>query len=132
MRIYVAGSFATPKGVKKVVKLQKALRKAGFEVLNQLEAFNYTKIEDFRTKVELGKKILKNDLTLLEKADVIVAFADEPSFGIGAEVFYAKHILKKKVVAIATKPARSPWIVSQADIILEKHSIKELTKTLKK
>jgi nucleoside 2-deoxyribosyltransferase len=36
MKIYVAGSFATRKGVKRVLELQNTLRKAGFEVLNQL------------------------------------------------------------------------------------------------
>ena len=131
MKIYVAGSFATPKGVKKVRELQNTLRKAGFEVLNQLEAFDYTRIEDFRAEVELGKRIIENDLGLLEQADVIVALADEPSFGIGAEVFYAKQILKKRIIAIVTKPAKSPWIVSQADVILEKYSLKEITKILK-
>lgn len=131
MKIYIAGSFATRKGVKRVLKLQNALGKAGFEVLKQLEAFDYTKIEDFRRELELGKKIIKSDLSLLEKADVIVVLADEPSFGIGAEVFYAKQILKKKIIAIATKPAKSPWIVSQADVILEKYSVKNLVEVLK-
>lgn len=131
MKIYVAGSFATPKGVKKVRELQNTLRKAGFEVLNQLEAFDYTRIEDFRAEVESGKRIIENDLGLLEQADVIVALSDEPSFGIGAEIFYAKQILKKRIIAIVTKPAKSPWIVSQADVILEKYSLKEITKILK-
>lgn len=81
--------------------------------------------------MELGKRIIENDLGLLEQADAIVALADEPSFGIGAEVFYAKQILKEKVIAIATKPARSPWIVSQADVTLEKYSFRKLTKILK-
>ena len=119
MKIYVAGSFATRKGVKRVLELQNSLRKAGFEVLNQLGAFDYTRIEDFRARVKLGKRIIENDLSLLEQADVIVALADESSFGIGAEAFYAKQILKKKIVAIVTKPAKSPWIVSHADVILE-------------
>ena len=131
MKIYVAGSFATPKGVKRVRELQDTLRKAGFEVLNQLEAFDYTGIEDFRVEVELGKRIIEKDLGLLEQADLIVALADEPSFGIGAEVFYAKQILKKKIVAIVTEPARSPWIVSHADAILEEYSLKKLAKMLK-
>jgi nucleoside 2-deoxyribosyltransferase len=90
MKIYVAGSFATRKGVENVLKLQSILRKAGFEVLNQLEAFNYSGIEDFRVKVKLGKRVIENDLGLLKQADVVVALADEPSFGIGAEIFYAK------------------------------------------
>ena len=131
MKIYVAGSFATRKGVRRVLDLQDALRKAGFEVLNQLEAFDYTGIEDFRVEVELGKRIIEKDLGLLEQADLIVALADEPSFGIGAEVFYAKQILKKKIVAIVTEPARSPWIVSHADAILEEYSLKKLAKMLK-
>lgn len=131
MKIYVAGSFATHKGVKRVLELQNTLRKAGFEVLNQLEAFDYTRIDDFRAEVELGKRIIENDLGLLEQADAVVALADEPSFGIGAEVFYAKRILKKKIVAIVTKPAKSPWVVSHADAILEKYYLKKLTKILK-
>jgi len=79
----------------------------------------------------LGKKIMKSDLSLLEKADVIVALADDSSFGTGAEVFYAKQILKKKIIAIATKPAKSPCIVSHADVILETYSVEDLIKDLK-
>lgn len=82
-------------------------------------------------KLESGKKIMESDLNLLEKADVIVALADEPIFGTGAEVFYAKQILKKKIIAIATKPAKSPWIVSKADAILKKYSVEDLVKVLK-
>lgn len=131
MKIYVAGSFATRKGVKKVRELQNTLRKAGFEVLNQLKAFDYTRIDDFKAEVELSKRIIENDLSLLEQADVIVALADKPSFGIGAEIFYAKRILKKKIVAIVTKPAKSPWIVSHADEVLETYSAEDLIKILK-
>jgi nucleoside 2-deoxyribosyltransferase len=130
-KIYVAGSFATREGVKKVLELQDALRKAEFEVLNQLEAFDYTRIKDFRAEMELGKRVIENDLSLLKQADVIVALADQPSFGIGAEVFYAKHVLKKKVIAIASKPARSPWIVSNADVVLKTYSAIDLIKILK-
>jgi hypothetical protein len=131
MKIFVAGSFATRKGAERVLKLQNALRKAGFEVLNQLEAFDYTKIEDFRAEEELGKRVIENDLSLLEQADVIVALADEPSFGVGAEVFHAKRILEKKIFAIVTKPAKSPWIVSHADVVLETYSIKDLVQVLR-
>jgi nucleoside 2-deoxyribosyltransferase len=130
-KIYVAGSFATRKGVEKVLKLQETLRKAGFDVLNQLEAFDYTGIEDFRAEGELGERIIEKDLRLLRQADVIVALADQPSFGIGAEVFYAKHVLKKRVIAIASKPARSPWIVSNADVVLKTYSAKDLIRILK-
>lgn len=131
MKVFVAGSFTTPNGVKRVLGLQNTLREARFEVLNQLEAFNYTEIEDFRAEIELGKKVIKNDLNLLKQADVIVALADEVSFGLGAEVFYAKRVLRKKVVAIASKPAKSPWIVCHADIILNTYSAENLIKALK-
>jgi len=131
MKVYVAGSFATSKGVKRVLRLQNTLRKAGFEVLNQLEAFDYTGIEDFRTEIELGKRIIKNDLGLLKQADVVVALADEPSFGLGAEVFYAKQVLGKKVIAIVSRSAKSPWIVCHADVILRVYSVKDLIKALK-
>jgi nucleoside 2-deoxyribosyltransferase len=75
-------------------------------------------------ELKLGKKIMKSDLSLLEKADVIVALPDDSNFGTGAEVFYAKQILKKKIVAIVTKPAKSPWIVSHADVILKRIRLK--------
>jgi nucleoside 2-deoxyribosyltransferase len=130
-KIYVAGFFATREGVKRVLELQETLRKAGFEVLNQLEAFDYTGIKDFRTEVELGKRVIENDLSLLKQADVIVALADQPSFGMGAEVFYAKHVLKKNVIAIASKPAKSPWVVSNADRVLKTYSVEDLIKILK-
>jgi len=132
MKIYVAGSFASRKGVMRVLELQNTLRKSGFEVLNQLEAFDYTRIKDFRTEIELGKRIIENDLSLLKQADVIVAFANEPSFGMGAEVFYAKRILKKKIIAIISKPTKSPWIVSHADVVVEKDSVEDMIKALKR
>lgn len=45
MKVYVAGSLTASKSMKKVSELQNALRRAGFEVLNQLEAFDYTEIK---------------------------------------------------------------------------------------
>lgn len=57
MKIYIAGSFATRKGVKRVLKLQKALGKAGFEVLKQLEAFDYTKIETLEGNWNWARKL---------------------------------------------------------------------------
>jgi len=131
MRVYVAGSFSEPRSVKKALGLQAVLRRAGFEVLNQLEFLDYTQVKDFRDEIDLGKSVLEHDLSLLREADVIFALADEPSFGTGAEVFYAKRILGKKVVALATEPAKSPWIVTHADKILKRYSIPEVIEALK-
>jgi nucleoside 2-deoxyribosyltransferase len=131
MRVYVAGAFTTLRGIQRVVKLQRALKSMGLEVLNQLKPFKWRKLYDFKKDRALAKRIVEHDLSLLEKADVIVALADKPSWGVGVEVFYAKILLRKKVVAIVTKPARSPWVINYADIVLEELNAEKIAESIK-
>ena len=132
MRVYVAGPFTTIKGIRKVIEIQKALEGAGIQVLNQLEPFEWRKFYDFRQDPDLAKQIVEYDLSLVRKADLIVVLADKPSWGSGAEVFYAKALLEKLVIAIVTRPARSPWIVHHSDIVLEELDVEKLVEAIKK
>lgn len=118
MKLYVAGSLATSEDLRRLMEVQDVLKKAGFEVLNPL-VFNYTRILDFRGKVDMAKWVADRDLTMLKEADVVVALGDKPSFGAAMETFYAKRVLNKRVILIASKPTRSPWMVAMADIILD-------------
>jgi len=52
-----------------------------------------------------------------------IARADKPIFETEAEVCYAKRILRKRVVALVTKPARSRLIVLHAGKAIKKSSI---------
>lgn len=131
MKVYVAGSFITIKDIQRVVDLQNALRKEGLNVLNQLEPFKWDKLYDFRNELDLARRIIKYDLSLLKKADVIVALANKPSFGTGAEVIYAKRVLRKKVVAIVTKPMRSPWILIHADVVVDSFDAKKIAEAIR-
>lgn len=130
MRCYVAGSFNTINDIEKVLKVQEGLRRAGVEVLNQLEPFDYRRLYNFIDERELAERIVKHDLSLLEKTDVVIALADRPSFGTGAEVFYSKRVLGKKVIAVVSQPARSPWIVIHADIVVR--SVEEAISAVKR
>jgi len=131
IKIFVAGSLSSPIGLRKILKLQDKLRKAGFKVIDQFKSFNYVKVKDFRSKIKLAKKIVKHDISLIKKSNLVIVFADEPSFGTGAEVFYAKQILRNKVIAIATRKVKSPWIVAHADLVLKSSNFENIVATVK-
>ncbi|HID90554.1 TPA: hypothetical protein EYP44_01175 [Candidatus Bathyarchaeota archaeon] len=114
MRVYVAGSFDTPDDIRRVVRTQGLLREAGIEVLNQLDV-SFIEVRDFRGRAGLARRIVEHDLGLVGRADAVIALADKPSFGTAIEVFFAKHVLKRSVIVLATKPVRSPWVVAFAD-----------------
>jgi nucleoside 2-deoxyribosyltransferase len=129
--VYIAGSFSTIEDIEKVVELQEDLKKAGLEILNQLEPFEWRRLYDFREERNLAKRIVEYDLSLLKKADIVIALADKPSFGVGAEVIYAKRVLGKKVIAIITKVARSPWVLIHADIVVNSFNVKKIIEAIK-
>lgn len=52
-----------------------------------------------------------------------IARADKPIFEKEAEVCDAKQISRKRVVALVTKPARSPLIVLHAGKAIKEYSI---------
>ncbi len=131
VKVYVAGSFQTVRDIERVVELQQRLREEGLDVLNQLEPFEWRREYDFLLEVRLAKRVIEYDLSLLKEADVIVALADKPSFGVGAEVIYAKRVLNKKVVAVLTAKAKSPWIVMHADAIVCSFDPSRITKAVR-
>ena len=116
MKVFVCGSIGY--GYKEEIKkLQDLLRKEGFEVLDQFE-FDYSDIEDFRDKRELSSEIVKRDLELCDRADVLILIAKHPSFGAMAEAVIAS-MKGKPVVVFCPEKLRSPWPLYFATAIAE-------------
>ena len=106
MKVFVCGSIGYG-GIEDIKRVQNTLRKRGFDVLDQL-SYDYSHIEDFRDKRKLCEEIVKKDLELCSKADVIVFIAKRPSFGAMAEVVISS-LKGKPVVLFCTDELRSPW-----------------------
>ena len=62
-------------------------------------------------------KLVKQDLELIDKSDVLVVYYDKPSVGTSMEMFYAKHNLKKPVVLVTKKKDLSPWLCYHCSVI---------------
>jgi 7-cyano-7-deazaguanine reductase len=107
MKIVVCGSVGYG-GIEKIRELQEFLRREGYDVLDQFEKADYSYVDDFRDKDELCEKIVKNDMSLIEKADVLILVADHPSFGSAIEA-YTFSMSGKPVIAYAESNVRSPW-----------------------
>ena len=126
MRVMVCGSLGY--GHKDEIKrIQEILKREGFEVLDQFE-HDYSHVNDFRDKVELCGEIVKKDLELCEKSDVIVLIAKHPSFGAMAEVVISA-MKGKPVVAFCPEKVRSPWPIYFASKVVK--SEEELVRALK-
>ena len=67
---------------------------------------------------EYFSDIVHSDKTDVENADIILAMAQNPSWGTAMEIFYA-HSLNKPVVGICDKKTPSPWILYHCGIILK-------------
>lgn len=67
----------------------------------------------------IAAEIVAGDIEDIKASDVILVFFDKPSVGTSMEVFYAKHVLGKKVVVIdaGDKPL-SPWMLHHADHVV--------------
>jgi nucleoside 2-deoxyribosyltransferase len=128
MKLMVCGPVARG-GIEKIRCFQDFLRRNGFDLIDQFqfEAMDYSRIQDFRGKNELSKKIVKNDLDFIENCDAIVALCDEPSFGTAIEIYYAKN-KGKKVIIFNERPQPSPWPIAYKDFLAKNE--RELLKIL--
>jgi len=124
MKVIVCGSIGYG-GKEEIIKLQELLKSRGYEVINQLE-IDYSDVEDFRDRKDLWD-VVKRDLELCSKADVIVLIVKYPSFGAMAEVVISK-MKGKKVIAYCPCEVKSPWPLYFADCIAR--SEKELFDSL--
>ena len=116
MKVFVCGSIGY--GHKEEIRrIQEILRKEGFDVLDQFE-HDYSHINDFRDKPDLCAKIVRRDLELCDKADVIVLIAKHPSFGAMAEVVISA-MKGKPVVAFCPEEVKSPWPIHFASTVVK-------------
>jgi len=125
MKIIVCGPIGYS-GADKIRELQSYLRERGYEVLDQLKV-DYSHVEDFRGKPEICYEIVRNDLEICERADVIVFIATNPSFGAMAEVVVSS-LKGKPVIAFCPERVKSPWPLYFSTIVVEDED--ELIKAL--
>ncbi len=117
MRIMVCGPIGNT-GIHKIKKMSDFLTRNGFEVSNQfnLDQMDYSRIGDFRARKSLSRSIVRHDLKVVKKSDVLVVLPT-PSFGAAMEMFFAKEI-GKKTILFSENPMPSPWPVNFADFII--------------
>ncbi len=113
MKVIVCGSIGYG-GKEEIIKLQELLKSRGYEVINQLEV-DYSDVGDFRDRKDLWD-VVKRDLELCSKADVIVLIVKYPSFGAMAEVVISK-MKGKKVIAYCPCEVKSPWPLYFSDCV---------------
>jgi 7-cyano-7-deazaguanine reductase len=126
VRVMVCGSIGYGYA-EEIKRIQRLLRDHGYEVLDQF-GWDYTHVEDFRDKPDLCGEIVRRDLELCEKADVIVLIAHNPSFGAMAEIILSS-LKGKKIIAFCPKKVKSPWPIYFADVIVKSED--ELVEALK-
>ncbi|MEM2180764.1 MAG: nucleoside 2-deoxyribosyltransferase [Nitrososphaeria archaeon] len=119
MNIAVCGPIAYG-DIEKIKRLQEILEKEKFDVIDQFlsKEMDYSCIKDFRDNKKLAEKIVSNDLSFIEKSDLIIAICDQPSFGTAIEMYYAKQ-LGKMVIVLSEREQPSPWPIAFADIIVK-------------
>lgn len=127
MKVIICGSVGYG-GIEKIKELQKFLKEKGYEVIDQFENADYSYVDDFRDKTELCKKIVERDLSLINKADVLILIADNPSFGSAIEA-YRFSMLGKPVIAYVEDKVRSPWSIFFAQKVCKNK--KELIEAIK-
>jgi len=127
MRIFVCGPIGYGR-IDDIKNVQLLLRRRGYDVLDQLE-YDYSHVDDFRDKPELVREIIRRDLELCEKADLIVFVVKEPSFGAMAEAMISS-IKGKTVIAFCPDRVKSPWPIYFSDVITRNEE--ELLKALEK
>ncbi|WP_457549898.1 preQ(1) synthase [Archaeoglobus sp.] len=126
MKVMVCGSIGY--GHKdEIRKIQEILRREGLDILDQLE-WDYSHIDDFRDNEEICAEIVRRDLELCEKADVIVLIAKHPSFGAMAEVVVSA-MKGKPIVVFCPEKLKSPWPIYFASRVVR--SVDELVRALK-
>ncbi|MET1123668.1 MAG: nucleoside 2-deoxyribosyltransferase [Archaeoglobaceae archaeon] len=125
MKVFVAGPIGYDG--EDIRELQRMLRSDGFEVLDQF-VVDYSSVEDFRNEADLRRKIVANDLALLNKADAVVLIATKPSFGAMCEALLASQ-QGKPVIAYCPSAVKSPWPLEIASHIAR--SYEELVSALR-
>ena len=119
----VCGSigYSRRRGAHDIEDMYTFLQSKGFSIVDHMvrkeEGMDYSDIMDFRDKPDLSRKIVEYDLEYVKKADVIVAIANEPSYGTAIEVFFAKKS-GKKVILLAKDPVPTPWPINFSDYIV--------------
>ncbi|MGQ9469509.1 MAG: nucleoside 2-deoxyribosyltransferase [Nitrososphaerales archaeon] len=115
-KIMVCGAIAD-KGILKIRRVQSLLKEKGFHVIDQISDKDYSKIKDFRDKKDLSEEITKHDLNFIKESDIVVALIDRPSYGVAAEIYFAK-IMGKKVITMSKRKVSSPWPIAFSDRIV--------------
>ena len=106
-------------GVGEIRRLSSRLRKRGFNVLDQIKArgMDYSNVNDFRRRRRLSRRIVQHDLAFLNRADVIVALANRPSYGTAIEMFLANKA-RKPVILFSRKRLPTPWPINFSDFVV--------------
>lgn len=118
-------------GINEIRRLYALLREKGYDIVDHLieKGMDYSDINDFRDKKELSHEIIKHDLEYVNKSDIIIVVANNPSYGTAMEMLIAKEG-GKKVIVLAKDPIPSPWPINFSDFIVKDES--ELIKLLDK
>lgn len=127
LKVFVCGSVGYG-GKEEILRLQEALRSAGYHVVDQFEGADYSGVSDFRGEPELCREIVLRDIEKCREADVVVLLADRPSFGAAVEALFSA-LRGKPVIAYCPREARSPWPLYIAQRVVR--SMDELLSALK-
>jgi hypothetical protein len=128
MKIMVCGSIGYG-GIDEIRETYLFLRNEGFDIVNHIlsKCMDYSHIKDFRYRKALSHRIVKYDLELINKTDVLVVLSNRPSYGTGIEAYIAKN-LGKQVILFAKSPVPTPWPIEFSDYTVKNED--ELIKVL--
>jgi hypothetical protein len=118
-------------GVDEIRRLYKVLKEKKYDIVDHLveKGMDYSDINDFRDKKDLCREIVNHDLEYVNKSDVLVVLANNPSYGTAMEMLMAKNI-GKKIILLAKEPIPTPWPINFSDFIVKDEA--ELIKLLDK
>lgn len=130
MKIIVCGSIGYG-GLDQIREVQSLLIKEGFQIIDQFSErkMDYTGISDFRDKKDLSEDIVKHDLELIKKSDIVIVVSNGPSYGTAIEMYIAKQS-GKKVLFFCMEEVPTPWPIFFSDYVVK--TKKELIEILKK
>jgi len=105
-------------GPRKIEKMEIFLKRNGFPITGQYGEGrkNYSEMGDFRARKKLSRRIVKDDLKFVRKADVLVVLP-EPSFGAAMEMFVGRK-LDKTIILYSEKPMPSPWPIYFSNFVV--------------
>lgn len=130
MKIFIIGSIGYG-GKEQIIEISNFLIEKGYEILDQFgnKGLDFSKIDDFRDKLELSKEIINLDLEFVQKANILVLVTNGPSFGAAFEICEAR-VQKKPVILFAPKKIPTPWPIAYVNDIAK--TKKELILKLEK